>query len=138
LQAARRGSAVNLPLIVIQDDVEINGMDIKGLDQILGQMRSAAALAGGGAARVGNVAAGGAAEAKAPDFATTLKASLDHVNGMQAAAAQKARDFELGGADSSLQDVMVSIQKASISFQQTVQVRNKLVSAYHDIMNMQI
>ena len=33
---------------------------------------------------------------------------------------------------------MVSIQKASISFQQTVQVRNKLVSAYHDIMNMQI
>lgn len=113
-------------------------MDIKGLDQILGQMRSAAALAGVSAARVGNVAAGGAAGAKAPDFATTLKASLDHVNGMQAAAAQKARDFELGGPDSSLQDVMVSIQKASISFQQTVQVRNKLVSAYHDIMNMQI
>lgn len=133
-----REATVNLPLIVIQDDVEINGMDIKGLDQILGQMRTAAAFAGGGAARVGNVAAGGATGVKAPDFATTLKASLDHVNGMQEAATQKARDFELGGADSSLQDVMVSIQKASISFQQTVQVRNKLVSAYHDIMNMQI
>jgi flagellar hook-basal body complex protein FliE len=138
LQAAGRGATVNLPLIVIQGDVEINGMDIKGLDQILGQMRTAAAFAGGGAARVGNVAAGGATGAKAPDFATTLKASLDHVNGMQEAATQKARNFELGGADSSLQDVMVSIQKASISFQQTVQVRNKLVSAYHDIMNMQI
>ena len=112
-------------------------MDIKGLDQILGQMRTAAAFAGGGAARVGNATAA-TAGAKAPDFASTLKASLDHVNGMQEAATQKARDFELGGADSSLQDVMVSIQKASISFQQTVQVRNKLVSAYHDIMNMQI
>jgi flagellar hook-basal body complex protein FliE len=120
--------------------VEINGMDIKGLDQILGQMRTAAAFAGGGAARVGNATAATAATAgaKTPDFASTLKASLDHVNGMQEAATQKARDFELGGADSSLQDVMVSIQKASISFQQTVQVRNKLVSAYHDIMNMQI
>lgn len=109
-------------------------MDIKGLDQILGQMRTAAALAGGGAARIGNAATA----AKAPDFATTLKASLDHVNSMQQTATQKARDFELGGTDTSLQDVMVSIQKANISFQQTVQVRNKLVSAYHDIMNMQI
>ena len=39
---------------------------------------------------------------------------------------------------SNLQDVMVSIQKANISFQQTVQVRNRLVSAYHEIMNMQV
>ena len=57
---------------------------------------------------------------------------------MQQAAADKARNFELGAADTSLQDVMVSIQKANVSFQQTVQVRNRLVSAYHDIMNMQI
>jgi flagellar hook-basal body complex protein FliE len=114
--------------------VVINDMETKGLDQILGQLRTAAALAGGGAAKAGNAAAG----AKGTDFANMLKASLDHVNGMQQAAAQKSRDFELGAADASLQDVMVSIQKANISFQQTVQVRNKLVSAYHDIMNMQI
>ncbi len=110
-------------------------METKGLDQILGQLRTAAALAGGSAARTGTAAAAGA---KGADFANLLKASLDHVNGMQQAASQKSRDFELGAADSSLQDVMVSIQKANISFQQTVQVRNKLVSAYHDIMNMQI
>lgn len=111
-------------------------MEIKGLDQILGQLRTAAALAGGSVAKAGNAAAGGAA--KGADFANVLKASLDHVNGMQQAAAQKSRNFELGAADTSLQDVMVSIQKANISFQQTVQVRNKLVSAYHDIMNMQV
>ena len=111
-------------------------METRGLDQILGQLRTAAALAGGGVGKAAGAAAAGAT--KGTDFANMLKASLDHVNGMQQAAVQKSRDFELGAADSSLQDVMVSIQKANISFQQTVQVRNKLVSAYHDIMNMQI
>ncbi len=110
-------------------------METRGLDQILGQLRTAAALAG---ARPGNAAGTAAPAARGTDFANTLKASLDHVNAMQQSAAQKARNFELGSADTSLQDVMVSIQKASISFQQTVQVRNKLVSAYHDIMNMQV
>lgn len=117
-------------------------MEINGLDRILGQLRTAAALAGGGGVAgsalkaAGNAAAGNAV--KSGDFATTLKASLDHVNSMQQAATQKARSFELGAADTSLQDVMVSIQKSSITFQQAVQVRNKLVSAYHDIMNMQV
>lgn len=115
-------------------------METRGLDQILGQLRTAAALASGRSAGVAGsaAAANGAAGTKPADFANTLKASLEHVNGMQQVAAQKSRDFELGAADTSLQDVMVSIQKANISFQQTVQVRNKLVSAYHDIMNMQI
>lgn len=49
-----------------------------------------------------------------------------------------ARDFELGASSASLPDVMVSIQKANVSFQQVVQVRNRLVSAYHEIMNMQV
>ena len=108
-------------------------MEMNGLDQILGQLRTAAALAGGGAAQAGATVA-----AKGTDFATMLKSSLDHVNGMQQAAEQKARNFELGAADTSLQDVMVSIQKANVTFQETVQVRNKLVSAYTTIMNMQV
>jgi len=112
-------------------------METKGLDQILGQLRTAAALAGGGAVKAAT-AGSEVAGAKGADFANLLKSSLDHVNGMQVAAAQKSRDFELGAGGSNLQDVMVSIQKANVSFQQTVQVRNRLVSAYHDIMNMQI
>jgi len=139
LHGAAAAPAATLSFIVVNGYAEVNGMEIKGLDQILGQMRTAAALASGNAARVGG--AGGAAAAggaKGTDFANMLKASLDQVNTMQQSAVDKSRNFELGATDTSLQDVMVSIQKANISFQQTVQVRNKLVSAYHDIMNMQI
>ena len=107
-------------------------MEIKSLDLVLGQLRSAAALAAGGIKPQASQAAGGS------DFAAVLKASLDQVGGMQQQAAAKARDFEVGAPNADLQDVMVSIQKASISFQQMVQVRNRLVSAYHDIMNMQV
>ena len=46
--------------------------------------------------------------------------------------------FGIGDDKVSLSDVMISMQKASIGFQATVQVRNKLVSAYHEIMNMQV
>jgi flagellar hook-basal body complex protein FliE len=49
-----------------------------------------------------------------------------------------AQDFSTGQSDVNLQDVMVNLQKANISFQQMVQVRNKLVTAYNDIMNMQV
>ena len=44
----------------------------------------------------------------------------------------------MGDDKTSLSDVMISMQKANISFQATVQVRNKLVAAYHDMMNMQV
>ena len=108
-------------------------MEMKGLDQLLGQLRTAAALAGGTGVKA-PVAAGG----QTSDFASVLKASLDQANGMQQKAGTMARDFELGAPNASLQDTMVAIQKANISFQQVVQVRNKLVSAYHDIMNMQV
>jgi len=46
--------------------------------------------------------------------------------------------FQSGSPDANLQDVMVSLQKASLSFQTMVQVRNKLVTAYQEIMNMQV
>jgi flagellar hook-basal body complex protein FliE len=72
------------------------------------------------------------------DFSETLKASLDHVNNSQSKAVELGKSFAMGDDSVNLSDVMVASQKASISFQATVQVRNKLVSAYHDIMNMQI
>jgi len=109
-------------------------MEIKGMDQVLSQLRTAAAMASGGI-KPQPVAAEGA---KSLDFAGVLKASLDQVNGMQEQGAKQARDFELGAPNANLQDVMVSLQKANISFQQLVQVRNKLVSSYQEIMNMQV
>jgi flagellar hook-basal body complex protein FliE len=72
------------------------------------------------------------------DFSDALKASLNQVNKMQQNADTLGKNFALGDDSVSLSDVMIANQKASISFQATVQVRNKLVSAYHDIMNMQV
>lgn len=106
-------------------------MDTSAIDNLLSQMRAAVAT-GSLPARSATAAAKGA------DFAAVLKHSLDGINGSQVEAARLAREFELGAPNTSLNDVMISMQKANISFQQMVQVRNRLVSAYHDIMNMQV
>lgn len=72
------------------------------------------------------------------NFADALKSSLDAVNAGQAKADDLGKKFAMGDDSVSLSDVMISSQKASINFQATVQVRNKMISAYHDIMNMQV
>ncbi|BBP03859.1 flagellar hook-basal body complex protein FliE [Sulfuriferula plumbiphila] len=72
------------------------------------------------------------------DFADALKSSLDQVNNVQHQSAQLGQRFAMGDDKVNLSDVMISMQKANISFQATVQVRNKLVAAYNEIMNMQI
>jgi flagellar hook-basal body complex protein FliE len=67
-----------------------------------------------------------------------LKSTIDQVSAAQVDAQKMAEDFSSGQSDVNLQDVMINLQKASLSFQQMVQVRNRLVSAYHDIMNIQV
>lgn len=105
-------------------------MNTQGIDQLLGQLRAASALAAG--AEPASPAAGGV------DFAALLKSSLDQANSTQQDANNLAKAFEQGDPNANLQEVMVSLQKANISFQTMVQVRNKLVSAYHEVMNMQV
>ena len=104
------------------------------VDQLLGQMRAAQSLAAKIGARVGAQAP----EAARPDFAAVLKSSIDQVNATQKQAESMAGAFEVGASNVQLHDVMISLSKANVSFQQMVQVRNRLVSAYHDIMNMQV
>ena len=106
-------------------------MDTSAIDNLLGQLRAAAATASAPARAAAAPVAG-------TDFATLLKNSLDGINGSQVDATRLARDFELGAPNANLNDVMISMQKANLSFQEMVQVRNRLVSAYHDIMNMQV
>ncbi len=72
------------------------------------------------------------------NFSDALKASLDQVNQTQRSAETLSKNFVLGDDSVSLSDVMIAGQKSNIAFQATVQVRNKLVSAYQDIMNMQV
>ena len=117
--------------------MSINGIDRSQITAMMAQIRAAAAKM----EAVQQPVMSNKAEAVAPqklDFAEALKASLDQVNSAQSASKKLGEQFALGDDKVSLSDVMISAQKASISFQTTVQVRNKLVSAYHDIMNMQI
>lgn len=74
----------------------------------------------------------------AVDFGDVLKGALDAVNETQRSASAMRTSFERGEQGVDLAEVMVAIQKASISFQAASQVRNRLVSAYQEIMNMPI
>ncbi len=71
-------------------------------------------------------------------FSDALKNQLEAVSNAQQSSEKMGERFSMGDDKVNLSDVMISMQKASISFQGTVQVRNKLVSAYHEIMNMQV
>ncbi|RPI47790.1 MAG: flagellar hook-basal body complex protein FliE [Betaproteobacteria bacterium] len=105
------------------------------VDQLLGQMRAAQGMAAKIGAKLGKEET---PEAAKSDFAAVLKASIDQVNATQVEAQSMTQAFEVGAPGVQLHDVMISLSKANVSFQQMVQVRNKLVSAYQDIMNMQV
>ena len=111
-------------------------MDVSKIDAMLVQLQTGAAFAAGKPASAMVNANGG--EGTGVDFTTVFKKSLDQVNNAQQHAATLARNFELGAPDANLTEAMISMQKASISFQYTLQVRNKMVSAYQDIMNMPV
>ena len=72
-----------------------------------------------------------------PSFADRMKESLDTVAQAQTDAAQMVRDFETG-KETDLTKVMVGQQVSSLGFQLTLNVRNKALSAYKDIMNMPV
>ena len=78
------------------------------------------------------------AAADAIDFSEILQNSLQAVNGRGAAAAELRESFEAGSPNVELTDVMIAAQKARISFEALTQVRNKMVSAYQEIMSMSL
>lgn len=69
-------------------------------------------------------------------FADTLQAALETVNRSQQQSSQLAAGFEQGREGVDLAQVMVASQKAQLYFQTTLQVRNRLIAAYQDVMNM--
>ena len=72
------------------------------------------------------------------EFSDALKNALDGVNTSQVQADDMGKKFALGDDSVNLSDMMISMQKANISFQTVVQVRNRVVAAYQDMMNMQM
>jgi flagellar hook-basal body complex protein FliE len=109
----------------------MNTIDSNGL---LLQMRALAARAQGGI----NETSQPSGATNDVDFSRVLRNALDSVNETQQTAKSMATRFEMGDPKVDLSQVMISQQKANISFQAVSQVRNKLVSAYQEIMNMPI
>lgn len=72
------------------------------------------------------------------NFAEMLGKAIDTVNTMQMESKDKTMAFEMGDKNLSLADVMVAKEKAGIAFEATIQVRNKVLEAYKQIMNMPV
>jgi flagellar hook-basal body complex protein FliE len=100
------------------------------ISQVLAQMRALAQNAG--------VAEAAPQGSPTTDFANLLKQSIDQVNQTQQASRTLVTAFETGDPSVSLVDVMVASQKSSVAFEAAVQVRNRLLTAYQEIMRMPI
>lgn len=100
------------------------------------QVRAPSALHGNATAATGNV--GNVSGTQGSKFADLLKGGLNAVNQTQARADDLATAFQRGTPGVELADVMIEMQKANVSFRAATEVRNRMVSAYQEIMNMQI
>ena len=72
-----------------------------------------------------------------PSFAAVLKESLQQVNELQGDKAEKIQELVTGKANS-IEEVMVAVEEANLAFEFTMQVRNKLVEAYNELLRMQV
>jgi flagellar hook-basal body complex protein FliE len=123
--------------------MQVGGIDSSRIESMLAQLKAAAQKpsvdAGNNIANpLSMKAAVNDAGSTKVSFSDALKSSLDKVNDIQQESQRLGKNFAMGDDSVSLSDVMIAGQKANISFQATIQVRNKLVSAYQDIMNMQV
>jgi flagellar hook-basal body complex protein FliE len=115
------------------------------IDSVLAQIRTLQAQTKLGTAAVARPVApaasaptGNAPAADRVTFSNVLQQGLAAVNATQAKASDYAARFERGDPNLSLSQVMLEAQKADVSFRATVEVRNRLVNAYQEIMNMPI
>ncbi|WP_202300887.1 flagellar hook-basal body complex protein FliE [Dryocola clanedunensis] len=103
-------------------------MAIQGIEGVLQQLQATA------------LSAGNQTQSYEPkvSFAGELQSALGRISETQTNARTQAQKFALGTPGVALNDVMVDLQKSSVSLQMGLQVRNKLVSAYSEVMNMQV
>lgn len=83
-------------------------------------------------------AATATAPAEGVDFQSILTQAVREVNQAQNLAQAKVQQFSTGESNMSLEEVMVSLQKANLSLQGMIAVRNRLVEAYKDITNLPV
>ena len=103
------------------------------IDSVLAQIRSLSSQA-----RVGTSQASAPQKSGPSEFASLLSKGIDSVNQTERSAAKLSDAFQRGDPGVELPQVMIEMQKASVSFRALTEVRNRVVSAYQDIMNMQV
>jgi flagellar hook-basal body complex protein FliE len=101
------------------------------ITQVLAEMRALQARASG-------IAEAPAANAQPSDFANIMKGTVDQVATMQNHAMGLADAYEAGDKSVDLTNVMLEAQKAGLAFRAMTEVRNKLVDAYTQVMNMSV
>ena len=110
------------------------------IQRVLEQLRAAASLASGGIE--GELSTTTRVESpESPngvEFGNILRAAVQQVSDVQQTSAEKQQQFQLGDSSVSLEEVMISLQKANLAFQGMIQVRNRLVEAYREVAGMQL
>jgi flagellar hook-basal body complex protein FliE len=101
------------------------------ISQVLSEMRALQARASGAAESP-------VAAAQPSEFANLMKGSVDHIASMQNQATALADAYEAGDKSIDLTKVMLEVQKAGLAFRAMTEVRNKLVDAYQQVMNMSV
>ncbi len=101
------------------------------IQQVLSEMRALQARASGAAPEP-------AAGAQTTDFASLMKNSVDHISTMQNQATAMSAAYEAGDKSVDLTKVMLEVQKAGLAFRAMTEVRNKLLDAYSQVMNMSV
>ena len=111
------------------------------INRVLSEMRALQARVGPlSGSREASAASGALTPAATPatDFAALMKSSVDKVAGMQNEAKALSVAYESGDRSVDLTKVMLEVQKAGLAFRAMTEVRNKLIDAYHEVMNMQV
>jgi flagellar hook-basal body complex protein FliE len=98
------------------------------VSRVLAELRATAAQAQGQKANAN----------EGPAFSTMLKQSIEKVNEMQQESKKLAAAYEVGDPNVNLVETMIAIQKSGVAFQSMLQVRNKLLTAYQEIMRMPV
>jgi flagellar hook-basal body complex protein FliE len=104
-------------------------------NQLLTHMRAAQAQASQQAQPLSGQSQNGTNDV---DFSKLVKSAVDQVNETQKASGKLKTAFEMGDPNVTLAETMIASQKASVAFEATLQVRNKFVKAYEEIMRMTV
>lgn len=76
-------------------------------------------------------------ESKSVDFTSVMKGYLNEINELQVVADKSTEELILGETEN-VHDVMIKAEEARLALELTVQVRNKVIEAYQDLIRMQI